>query len=91
MSHGETRAVDVTGLDARMGLVTLAELMAGLGALGLGTAIVNVIALRLVRIDEVPDWVQVRIRWWSAHNPAFLTTSAAIMVVGLVALAPTAR
>lgn len=91
MSHGETHAVDVTGLDVCMELVTLAEATARLGALGLGTAIVNVIALRLVRADEVPGWVQVRIRWWRAHNPAFLRTSAAVMAVGLVTLAATAR
>ncbi|RSM55874.1 hypothetical protein DMB66_34785 [Actinoplanes sp. ATCC 53533] len=74
-----------------MELETLAEAMARLGALGLGTAIVNVVALRLVRADEVPGWVQVRIRWWSAHNTTFLVVSAAVMAIGLAVLATTAR
>jgi hypothetical protein len=74
-----------------MELVTLAAAMARLGALGLGTALVNVIALRVVRADEVPGWAQVRIRWWNEHNPAFLAVSAVVMVVGLALLATAAR
>ncbi|WP_203713899.1 hypothetical protein [Asanoa siamensis] len=62
----------------------VAEVVAGFGALGLLTGVLNVVALRAVRIDEVPGCVQPRIRWWCAHNPAFLRVSAAVTVAGLV-------
>jgi len=65
----------------------VAELVAGLGALGVLTATLNLFALRVVRIDEVPGCVQARIRWWSAHNPAFLLVSAGVTVAGLVMMA----
>jgi hypothetical protein len=65
----------------------VAELVAGFGALGVLTATLNLFALRVVRIDEVPGCVQARIRWWSAHNPAFLLASAAVTVAGLVMMA----
>jgi hypothetical protein len=74
-----------------MELVPLAEALTRFGALSLGIAIMNVIALRVVRADEVPGWVQVRIRWWSAHNTTFLVISAAVMAIGLAVLATTAR
>jgi len=61
----------------------VAETVAGLGALGVLTATLNLFALRVVRIDEVPGCVQPRIRWWSTHNPAFLVVSAAVTVAGL--------
>lgn len=67
-------------------LAQLAETVAGLSALGVVTAGLNLVALRLVRVDEVPGCVQARVRWWSAHNTAFLVISAAVMVVGLVLL-----
>lgn len=70
-----------------MELVTLAEAMARLGTLGVGTALLTIVALRLVRVDEVPGWVQVRIRWWHAHHTTFLVTSAAILAIGLAILA----
>ena len=81
------------GENARMEpttLVELAQTLAGLGAIGVGTAMVNLVALRVVRVDEVPGWVQVRVRWWSAHNLAFLVFSAVVMAVGLAILAATA-
>ena len=67
--------------------VQVAQLVAGLGALGLLTATLNLFALRVVRIDEVPVCVQPRIRWWSHHNPAVLLASAGVTVAGLVMMA----
>lgn len=72
-------------------LAQVAEVVARLGALGVVTAGLNLVALRVVRVDEVPGCVQARIRWWSAHNPAFLMISVAMTVVGLAILAATAR
>jgi hypothetical protein len=71
-------------------LVQLAETMAGFGALGLLTASLNVVALRVVRVDEVPGCLEARIRWWSAHNPAFFVVSAVLTTLGLAGLAATA-
>ena len=68
-------------------LAQVAQTVAGLGALGVVTAVCNLVALRVVRVDEVPGCVQGRIRWWSAHNPAFLVGSAVVMAVGLLTLA----
>jgi hypothetical protein len=62
----------------------VAGMVAALGALGLLTGAVNLFALRVVRVDEVPCCVRPRIRWWSSHNPAFLLTSAAVTLAGLV-------
>jgi hypothetical protein len=72
-------------------LAQLAQTVAGLGALCVVTAALNLVALRVVRVDEVPSCVQARIRWWSVHNPAFLVSSVAVTVVGLAILAATAR
>jgi len=72
-------------------LAQLGEALARLGAFGLGVAVLNVFALRVVRADEVPGWVQTRIRWWSAHNLAFLVLSAAVLAVGLGTLAAAGR
>jgi len=71
-------------------LAQVAETVARLGALGVVIAALNVVALRVVRVDEVPGCVQARIRWWSAHNPAFFVVSAVVTVVGLATLAATA-
>jgi hypothetical protein len=71
-------------------LAQVAETVAGLGALGVVTAALNVVALRVVRVDEAPGCVRGRIRWWSAHNPAFLVVSVVVTVVGLALLAATA-
>jgi hypothetical protein len=71
-------------------LADLAQTVAGLGALGIVIAALNVVALRGVRPDEVPSWVQARIRWWGLHNPAFFVASAAITAAGLATLAVTA-
>jgi hypothetical protein len=68
-------------------LAEVAALMAGLGALGMIVAGLNLVALRVVHGDEVPGFVQVRIRWWTAHNTAFLLTSAALTATGLIGLA----
>jgi hypothetical protein len=67
----------------------LAEALSLLGVLGVITAALNVVALRVVRIDEVPGCAQTRIRWWGAHNAAFLMISAAATVAGLALLAAT--
>jgi len=64
-----------------------ALLMAAFGAMGLSVAALNVFALRVVRIDDVPRSVQARIRWWCAHNTTFLLACAALTVVSLGALA----
>jgi hypothetical protein len=74
-----------------METVTLGETLAGLGTIGVLTAALNVVALRLVRADEVPGCVQARIRWWSAHNLAFLLVSAIVAAAGLTTLMATAR
>lgn len=73
-----------------MELVQLARTVVWLGAMGLCTAAVTVVALRLVRADDVPGWLQARIRFWTAHNPAFLLTSAAVTAAGLAVLAAAA-
>lgn len=70
-------------------LAQLAETAAGIGALGLVTAALNVVALRVVRVDEVPGCVEARIRWWSAHNPAFFVVSAVLTALGLAGIAAT--
>ncbi|WP_030437534.1 hypothetical protein [Actinoplanes subtropicus] len=61
----------------------LAATVAWFGALGLVLAGLNVIALKVVRPDDVPGHVRVRIRWWTAHNPAFLAGSAVLGAAGL--------
>jgi len=68
-------------------LVQLAQTAAWFGALGVTTAMLNLVALRVVCYDEVPVWVQARIRWWHAHNPAFLVGSAVVLTAGLLTLA----
>ena len=70
--------------------VTLGQTLAGLGAIGVLTAGLNMVALRLVRVDEVPGCVRSRIRWCSAHNAAFLLVSAVVAAVGLTTLATAA-
>lgn len=60
-----------------------AESVAWFGALGLVLAGLNVVALKVVQPDEVPGYVRVRIRWWTAHNPALMAGSAILGVVGL--------
>jgi hypothetical protein len=70
-------------------LSQVAETVAGLGALGVVAAALNIVSLRIVRIDEVPGCVQARIRWWSTHNAAFLVGSVVLTVVGLAVLAAT--
>ena len=61
----------------------LAEAVAWFGALGLVLAALNVVALKVVRPDEVPGYVLVRIRWWTAHNPALMMGSAVLGAAGL--------
>ena len=70
-------------------LAQLGETLSLLGVLGVITAALNVVALRVVRVDEVPGCVQARIRWWGAHNAAFLMISAAAAAAGLAILAAT--
>jgi hypothetical protein len=70
-------------------LAQLAETMAGFGALGLLTASLNVVALRVVRVDEVPGCLAARIRWWSVHNSAFFVVSAVLTAFGLAGLVAT--
>ncbi|WP_433220862.1 hypothetical protein ACQP00_18975 [Dactylosporangium sp. CS-047395] len=63
----------------------LAEPAVLLGGVGVVTAVLNAVALRLVRVDEVPGWLQVRISWWRAHNRTLLLLSAVTAGVGVVA------
>lgn len=70
-------------------LAQLAETMAGFGALGLATAALNVVALRVVRVEEVPGCLEARIRWWSAYNSAFFVVSAVLTALGLAGTAAT--
>jgi len=70
-----------------MTLGEAAQAVAGIGALGVVTAALNLVALRVVRVDEVPGPVRARILWWSAHNTAFLAASVAVTAAGLLLLA----
>jgi hypothetical protein len=65
----------------------VAGMVAGFGAIGVAIAALNIVALRVVRVDEVPSCVRGRILWWGAHNSAFLLISAVLAVAGLGALA----
>ena len=65
------------------------EALVWFGAIGIAIGAMNICALRAVRIEDVPRCVQGRIRWWSAHNSAFLLSSVAVLAVGLGALALT--
>jgi hypothetical protein len=65
----------------------LAAMVAWFGALGMVVAVLSVVALRVVRFDEMPGHVRCRIRWWSAHHAGFLLASAVLTAAGLVALA----
>jgi hypothetical protein len=58
----------------------VAEAVAWFGALGPVLAALNVVALKVVRPDEVPGHVLVR---WTAHNPAFMAGSAVLGAAGL--------
>ena len=60
-----------------------AESVAWFGALGLVLAGLNVVALKVVRPDDVPGYVRVRIRWWTAHNPALMVGSTVLGAAGL--------
>jgi hypothetical protein len=68
-------------------LAQVAEQVAFLGAIGVVTAVLNAVALRLVCVEDVPGWLRVRVRWWRAHNLAFLLLSAATAGAGLAMLA----
>ena len=64
-------------------LVLVARAVAEFGAIGVAVGVLNLFALRIVRMEEVPGPMRGRIRWWTAHNPAFLAVSALIAVAGL--------
>ncbi|WP_127502374.1 hypothetical protein [Actinoplanes solisilvae] len=65
----------------------LAALAAWFGVLGMFTASLNAVALRLVRTDEVPRYVRRRMRWWSTHNPFLMLLSTALTITALTCLA----
>jgi hypothetical protein len=48
----------------------VAETVAWFGVLGLVLVALNVVALKVVRPDDVPGYVPVRIRWWAAAEPS---------------------
>ncbi|GAA0447901.1 hypothetical protein Ade02nite_60450 [Paractinoplanes deccanensis] len=64
----------------------VAALVLRIGALGILVAVLNAVALRLVRIDEVPCCARSRIRWWGAHNPALFVVSVVLTVAGVAGL-----
>ncbi|MCY1144361.1 hypothetical protein OWR29_40740 [Actinoplanes sp. Pm04-4] len=64
----------------------LATMVAVLGVAGMVLASLTVVALKVVRPDECPAYVRGRIRWWNAHNVAFLIASTVVAVGGLAAL-----
>jgi hypothetical protein len=73
-----------------MKMTTLAELavmLAWFGALGMVVAVLNIVALHLVRLDDVPGYVRARIRWWSNHNWPFFLISLLLGVAGLTTVA----
>ncbi|XVU29183.1 hypothetical protein ACQPZJ_19600 [Actinoplanes sp. CA-054009] len=61
----------------------VAALVLRLGVLGILVAVLNAVALRVVRIDEVPGCARGRIRWWGAHNPALFVSSLVMTLLGL--------
>jgi hypothetical protein len=67
----------------------LAETLIGFGLLGVITASLNLVALRVVRVDEIPGCARARIRWWGAHNAAFFLISVVVTAAGLATLAAT--
>jgi hypothetical protein len=67
-------------------LEQVARMVAQFGAIGLGVGVLNIVALRLVRLEEVPGPMRGRIRWWTLHNPAFLAVSGLVLVAGLAML-----
>jgi hypothetical protein len=69
-----------------MEVTSIAQAVAGFGALALVVAVINVLALRVVEVEDVPACVQGRIRWWGAHNAAFLVGSTAVTAVGTITL-----
>ena len=64
-------------------------MVAWFGALGMLVAALNVVALRVVRPEEVPGHVRLRIAWWTAHNSAFLGFSALLAIAGLIGIVVT--
>jgi hypothetical protein len=84
LSHNETR-FRAAG-ECHYGM-ELAGMVVWFGALGMIVAALNIVALRIVRPDEVPGYVRCRIEWWSAHNSTFLLGSALLALAGLVGLA----
>ena len=68
-------------------MAEVAGTLARFGLIGTAVAVVNIFALRVVRLDEVPRRARGRIRWWSAHNRAFLFGSTALTLISLGALA----
>jgi len=84
VSHNETRMR--SPVECHYGM-ELAGMVVWFGALGMLVAALNVVALRVVRPDEVPGYVRCRIEWWSAHTSAFLAGSALLALAGLCGLA----
>jgi hypothetical protein len=70
-------------------LRTVAETLAGLGAIGVLAATANLFALRGIGIEEVPGCLRPRVLWWGAHTRAILVASAAMTLASLVALVAT--
>jgi hypothetical protein len=68
-------------------LAELAVMVAWFGGLGMVVAVLNIVALRVVRLDEVPGYLRSRIRWWSNHNWPLFLISLLIGIAGLTTVA----
>ncbi|MBL7255653.1 hypothetical protein [Paractinoplanes lichenicola] len=66
--------------------VEVAGVVTWFGVLGMIVTALAVVAVRLVRAQDVPAYVQGRARWWAAHNVGFLVASLVVTVGGICAL-----
>lgn len=70
-------------------LRTLAEALAGLGALVVVAMTANLLALRSLSPDEVPSCVRARVQWWRANTSTVLCVGVVLTVLGLSGMAAT--
>ena len=69
---------------------TLAETLAGLGALAAVAVAANLFALRALSAHEVPRCLCKRIQWWNTNVTRVLLVSTAVALIGLAGMAMTA-
>ncbi|MBU2666875.1 hypothetical protein KOI35_25520 [Actinoplanes bogorensis] len=65
----------------------VAGMVAWFGVLGMVVAGLALIAVKVVRADEVPAYVRGRIQWWTAHNAGFMLGGLVLAVAGLIGAA----